>query len=289
MISSLPIPGTPLSDSDYEKLQRSWIDRELADKAMLRRVCDLDGAALLGRKRVKNCAGIVFPYIVPGETRAREYRVRVDCPELETRADGSVREKNKYLSPPQSRAMLYFTPGTDPKDLADTGLPIIITEGEKKTLALWRLATHDFSGRRRFLPLGIAGVWNWRGTIGTAVAANGERVPQKGPIPDLDRIRWQKRTVYILFDANVRKNPSVQLARRCLASELKNRGAIVLIVDLPGIHEVNGIDDFINSEGPDAALKLIIRLTDVRSRSAPTVREWRRSGLQTRTAKTPCR
>jgi hypothetical protein len=45
-------------------------------------------------------------------------------------------------------------------------LPLIITEGEFKTLALWRLANWNHGERPRFLPVGVSGVYNWRGTVG---------------------------------------------------------------------------------------------------------------------------
>ena len=137
-------------------------------------------------------------------------------------------------------------------------LPVVLTEGEKKTLALARLATWQTQDAR-FLPIGKAGVWNWRGTIGIRTTAKGDRAALKGPIPDLSRITWEQRKVYIVFDANVRTNPKVRIARGRFAVELKGRGAEVLLVEMPLMDGVNGIDDFIFSQGPDAALVLIQR------------------------------
>ena len=59
----------------------------------------------------------------------------------------------------------------------------------------------------------------------------------KGPIPDLDRIRWmnmpEHRTVFIFFDLNVLSNASVKAASRGLAHELGKRGSHILFINLP--------------------------------------------------------
>jgi len=65
--------------------------------------------------------------------------------------------------------MLYLVPGINQGFLRDPSVPVAITEGEFKTLALWRLANHGLPTQPRFLPLGVSGVYNWRGTIGKTV------------------------------------------------------------------------------------------------------------------------
>lgn len=82
--------------------------------------------------------------------------------------------------------MLYLGAGTDPALLQNTNLPIVITKGEFKTLALFRLAEHRSPNCLRFLPVGVSGVYNWRGTIGKTVGPDGSRLDVKGAIPDLD-------------------------------------------------------------------------------------------------------
>jgi hypothetical protein len=73
-------------------------------------------------------------------------------------------------------------------------IALAFVEGEKKALAMWRLACHE-TIRPRFIPVAIAGVWNWRGTIGKTNGPIGERIDVKGPIADLSRIPWQGRPV----------------------------------------------------------------------------------------------
>ena len=241
----MDLPGARLTEQDLEALARSGIDRAVAEIAHLRRVDSFEGGQLVGRNGGANYAGIVFPYIWPGEKHVRESRLRRDKPEMEQAEGGRFREKNKYLSPPGRGSMLYFIPDTLPEWLSDPSMPIVITEGEKKVLPLWGLAYHRLgdAADRRWMPVGIAGVWNWKGTVGKTEGPNGERRDIKGPISDLDHIVWSGREVTIIFDSNVHSNESVHAARNKLAAELRKRGARVLFVDIPQDAGVNGIDD----------------------------------------------
>ncbi|MEI9814365.1 MAG: DUF3854 domain-containing protein [Acidobacteriota bacterium] len=128
-------------------------------------------------------------------------------------------------------------------------------EGEKKALALWRLANHE-AEHPRFVPIAIAGVWNWRGTVGKTGGPNGERLDVKGPIPDLSRIVWSGRSVFIVFDTNAHKNQSVKAARAGISRELVTRGASVKLVSLPEDCGVNGVDDLLALRGPEKVLAL---------------------------------
>jgi len=227
----------------------SFIDRDLANKAGLRRVDDREGAEIVGRKieAGANYSGMVFPYFEPDKyDRPREYRLRRDQPDIEQTNAGVLKERNKYLSPQGRSNFLFFTPGTSKQQLSDVELPIVIVEGEKKALAGHRLANFD-SNSARFLSIGVSGVWNWRGTVGKASAPNGKRVSVKGPIADLDLITWTGRRVYILFDSNVHSNDAVAKARIALAKELEKRGADVFLADLPENCGVNGIDDYLGA------------------------------------------
>jgi hypothetical protein len=238
-------------------LARSYITPELAQQARLYRVDSLEGARLVGREGKRgDYAGIVFPYFMPGNSQPREYRLRRDCPEYREQADGSVKEECKYLSPPSSRNLAYFMPGTLPEWLEDESLPLAIVEGEKKTIALFRLALHERQ-TPRFLPVGLAGVWCWKGTVGKTQDEKGARRDVKGVISDFDLIVWKGRTVFIIFDANVATNESVRVAREQLAKELKRRCAIVHFVDLPQIEGVNGVDDLLGLKGADYVSALI--------------------------------
>jgi hypothetical protein len=250
----------PLTEADFNHLSASFIRPELAQSAGIFRVDSPDGAEVVGRNGNADYAGIVFTYYLPGKSSPREYRLRRDNPDLEQGADGRVRQKAKYISPPGRSNLLYFVPMTDAAWLADISLPICITEGEKKTLALWEMAWRglsDSASAPRFLPIGLAGVWNWRGKIGKTESETGQRQDVKGVIPDFDLIKWKGRVVYIVFDTNVHTNESVQAARRGLAAELTRRGAVVRLVDLPETDGVNGVDDLLALKGADYVLGLL--------------------------------
>ena len=252
--------GSPLGADDLARLEKCGITREVAEQAMLRRVESVDGAAIVGRNGSGDYAGIIFPYVWPGEQNLREYRLRRDRPDLEQKPDGTRKERGKYLSPPGRGNMLYFTPGADPTWLTDASLPILLTEGEKKCLALTGLASHDLGSAAtspRWLAVALPGVWNWRGTIAKAFGPDGNRRDVKGVIPDFDRITWRARRVLIVFDRNVVTDDSVAAARRELARELTRRQAIVALIDLPEADGVNGIDDLIGAWGSERALELL--------------------------------
>jgi hypothetical protein len=260
--STPALPGKKPSARDLRWLESSWIGPDLAAQARIRRVTDQEARELVGSAgRKGEMAGLIFPYVWPGEERIREHRLRRDSPDVEYKGD-QRREVNKYLSPPGRPSMLYFAPGAKLEWLSKAALPVVITEGEKKTLALSRLAT-EAAGEKaklpKFLPIGLSGVWNWRGTIGKETGPNGERQDVKGPIPDMHKVAWKERKVSILFDSNVRTNESVKAARRELARWLIEQGAKVYLVDMPAEPGVNGIDDYLAKHGADAALKMMRR------------------------------
>jgi hypothetical protein len=136
--------------------------------------------------------------------------------------------------------------------LADPALPVIITEGEFKALALSRLAHHQ-SAIPRFLPIGLGGFWNWRGTVGKTEGANGDRRDVRGLIPDMERIVCKGRRFIIAFDADSEKNPKVRAARARLTAVLIERGGTVGFLEWP-TEEGKGIDDRLAMVGSDKVL-----------------------------------
>jgi len=244
--------GTDLIATDYATLESRWIDRATADRAGLRRVDSVTGAEIIGQKS-GTYAGIVIPYFRPGCDHVCEYRLRRDQPDLEYDAAGNLKPKQKYLGPPGRPNMLYLVPGTNPSLLRDPSLPILITEGEFTTLALWRLAQYGWIVQPRFLPLGLSGVYNWRGIIGKTVGPDGSRLDVKGAIPDLDWIVWQGRRVVIAYDADSVAKELARIARSELAAHLRGRGAIVGILEWD-ITRGKGIDDHLAIAGPEVVV-----------------------------------
>src|ERR1700691_477430 len=218
--------GEPLTDADYASLERCWITRDLADQALLRHLSSAEGAEIVERRDDGSYAGIVFVYRWPGEDHNREYWLRRDRPEIRHDAAGNPKEHNKYLGPPGRGNLLYVTPGTSPELLNDIRVPIAITEGAKKTLALHRLARHQLvdGGLPRFLPVGLSGVWSFRGKIGRVPGPDGSTRDEKGLIADLRRLSWSDRRVYIVFDSNTHTNSKVAAARGQLKMEMLKFG-----------------------------------------------------------------
>jgi hypothetical protein len=152
-------------------------------------------------------------------------------------------------------------PGTRAELLDDVRIPIAITEGAKRTIALHRLSEYGLNpdDPPRFLAVGLGGVWSFRGTIGKVAGPDGSRRDEKGLINDLRRLAWAGRRVYIVFDSNVHTNSKVAAARRQLSTALSQLGAHVYWVDLPKPDEVaavNGIDDLLAAWGPERVLAL---------------------------------
>jgi putative DNA primase/helicase len=253
-------PESALTDQDYRMLARSWISQELADAAGIKRVSSFEGGQIIGRNGSGNYAGLIFPYVWPGETNARDFRLRRDSPELEHKSDGTTKERQKYLGAPGRSNLLYFPCGVDPSFLNDCRIPVIVVEGEKKALALRNLASWN-SSEPRFLPVGLSGIWNWRGTVGKEPGPNGEIRTVRGPIPDLGRISWKKRKAVIIFDSDAKRNHAVYRAQRALVSELERRGAEAFLVNLPDLPDLEktGADDFLAHPegGPERMLLLI--------------------------------
>src|ERR1039457_2634897 len=105
------LPESTLTDSDFEMLNRCWIDREHAEKAMLRRVTSVEGAELVGQSDGHDYAGIAFPNPWPGERHPREFRLRRDSPDV-SYEKGVRKSLRKYMAPPGRGNLLYFVPAT---------------------------------------------------------------------------------------------------------------------------------------------------------------------------------
>ncbi len=181
-------------------------------------------ASILNRKTWSRKSGpaLVFPF--KDETGVVVLqRVKPDNPQTRNGKPA------KYLSPSGSSVRAYI-PTSVLDALADTKRVLLITEGEKKALK----ATQE-----GFPCIGLTGVDCWHAKRSSAL------------IPDLERIKWSGRLVYIAFDSDADENPNVRDNICLLASALKKRGANVKVVWLPsepGGPKV-GLDDFLVKHG----------------------------------------
>jgi hypothetical protein len=127
--------------------------------------------------------------------------------------------KMKYAQPPNTGARLYVPFTVNPGD-------IVVTEGEKKTLAAHQAG---------FNAVGVGGVWAW--------LSNGD------PIADLNLIRWDGREVTIIPDSDVFQRVDLMRAIYAFGRELQAVGANVVVAQIPQSTRKVGLDDHLVSGG----------------------------------------
>lgn len=146
----------------------------------------------------------------------------------------------RYVQPPGTGVCAYLPRNVDwPVVKDDADYDIIITEGEKKAAA---------AGAAGFPTIGLGGVWNFKaGKEGTWF------------LPELEAIKWVRRTVYVCFDSDYLTKPQVCGAINGLMEELQQRGAYIRLLALPeGEGEAKvGLDDFLLENDADALTELI--------------------------------
>ena len=149
-------------------------------------------------------------------------------------------KKQRYSQPSRSSAHAYF-PKCLPWDkiAENTEEPIFITEGELKAA---KAAMHNFS------TIGLGGVHNFR------AAKDGVFW-----LPELEKIKWARRSVYIVYDSDYVDNPMVCQAINLLGEELQERGAKVHLISLPDVYndKKTGLDDFLIERDEEKFLKLV--------------------------------
>jgi len=202
-------------------LRRSGLTDEAIVAAEFHALSAEDVAALLGRDDTGG--GLAIPYLNCAFADGTPYvRVRLSVPLVI--GDHGVR----YLTKKGEQNRLYVPPLLPPSVFPDPGIPLVITEGEKKAL----------KACQEGIPcVGLAGVWSWRTKL------DGNSLP----LPDLELIVWQGRPVAIAFDSDSQTNPSVRAAQGALADELSARGAQVRVPKLPTgpSGQKVGLDDYL--------------------------------------------
>jgi hypothetical protein len=228
-----------LTAEDLKMFDGLNIDQALLDRAKICRVTDSE-ARELGLAGPGDFGGLCFPYRNGNETRY--FRVRRDHPGVGE--DGKV--VAKYMAPasgPDLPRHLYFPPSSTER-LNDKSVPVILVESEKASLALTGWAVRM---GQKYVTIAMGGCYGWS-------AGKDEKTGKKILHPDL-QICHDRRT-FILMDANSATSENVRRARRELADALRELGAHVHVLDLPGGAGINGPDDFVGRRG-DAALSEI--------------------------------
>ena len=177
-------------------------------------------AAGINERHADNLPGIKIPvYNVLGELAF--HQVRFDHPPI---VSGRA---SKYLFPYGSK-MVVDVPRRIRPYLGDPAIPLWVTEGSKKVDALISAG---------LIAVGLAGVWNWRGTN-----SHGGKVI----LPDFESIAFNGREIHVVFDSDVMMQESVRLALERFREVARLRdGDVVLHYLPPGEHGAKtGVDDF---------------------------------------------
>lgn len=144
---------------------------------------------------------------------------------------------NKYYRPKNETSRIFRPIDLPCEFLENINYPLIITEGEKKAIK----AVDD-----GFSCIAIAGVWCWK-----------SKKTSDGIIPDLKKIKWNGRDVYLCFDNDLNEKPQVKNAFDALTIQLQNYGAKVHRIFLPENEEKIGLDDYLIKFGKEEFQKLI--------------------------------
>jgi predicted RNA-binding Zn-ribbon protein involved in translation (DUF1610 family) len=171
---------------------------------------------------------------------------RPDQPQPDT--NGRLR---KYLLPKGASVRLDCPPRCQPL-LADPGIPLWLTEGQKKADAL---ASHGA------VALCLLGVWNFKG-----------KNPLGGTtfLADFDYVAWHGREVRLVFDSDIVTLPSVRMAVERLTEHLSRKGAAVRMVYLPPMAGKKvGVDDYLVAGHTLQDLEALIEAPRPQAQPAP--------------------
>jgi hypothetical protein len=242
-----------LSQKHKDDLHDSGLDDKIIEEVGCY-TCDSDDANKLLDRRDIDCECLVIPY--PG---IKDYfRLKPDG--IITNAEG---KPAKYLQKAGSQSRLYIHQAIRHNLVSMNGdgsnLPLLIIEGEKKTLK----ATQDLFFRENlFLPVGISGVNNWK-TRKVEHSDKGDKVVSDY-IDDIKALSVLNKIVYICFDSNAAFNEQVKEAENELGRYFVGRGAArVLVIRIPhnekyGTHGL-GLDDYLLEHGTEKFKELVHR------------------------------
>ena len=159
----------------------------------------------------------------------------------------------RYMN--RSQNVFYIPPGTPQEFLNNVNVPVFITEGVKKALAIDELMRNQ---EREALVIAINGVYGWKVRLADQFG-NKNKEAESDDLPDYDQVEWAGRQVVIVFDANVATSGHVRTARSKLHFYLRDLGALTNNVNIPAVIGVNGIDDYIGIVGAAKAWSLLTR------------------------------
>lgn len=150
----------------------------------------------------------------------------------------------RYWQPPKTSPQIYFPPYIDWRAAAlNTGVRLVITEGEKKSAAGTKALGVPVAG--------LGGIWNFMSKkLGLDL------------LPALANFALDSRQIFIAFDGGIDDNPDGAMAQSRFGAVLAEREADVYLVRLP-----NGtkLDDFLLRKSADDFWNLPIDALDLRT------------------------
>jgi hypothetical protein len=169
------------------------------------------------------------------------YRIRYLGEDCSFKAQTTEKPK-RYMQPAGIGLGAYFTrlPNVKwPEIIQDCNVPLIITEGELKAAK---------TCKEGFPCIGLGGVFSYKSGPGG--------IPF---LPELAKINWVRRNVYLIYDSDFRTNPNIIHSINELSEELMLRGATPMVVCLPELPDVEktGLDDFLVARGREELEALI--------------------------------
>lgn len=158
---------------------------------------------------------------------------------------GAQAVAGKYGQRRGTQPALYYPPTLPSGWQKNPSLPLLITEGEFKAIAVDMIVNYDRPAT--IVPCAVGGVFSWQSK-------------KKGVdlIPSMAEIAWAGRMVYIAFDSDLATNPMVSLALQRLTNRLAEEGADCRVLQWPG-SSGKGIDDYLTNQTlpRDAWLELV--------------------------------
>lgn len=194
---------------------------------------------------------LVFPFHLPGSA-AYAFRIKPTNPRHGKPNRSGKRKPIKYDQSAEAGLLVYLPPiAREQGMLRDPALPLVFTEGEKKSLCLDQL---------RYPCVGLTGVFGYK-DVGDTAPAND--APERLHKTIRDHVVVAGRSIIICFDADARENPQVMLAAGRLAGVLMAAGAIDVKFTAPPSLTHKGIDDFYAAHGEEATRALLESATHI--------------------------
>lgn len=243
--------GAMVNDPLLANLRASALTDDTIDRA---RLFTLSSAKWreFGFRSGRPQSGLFFPFFAPSG-QLYGYRLRPQFP-----MPAGTKGGTKKYDQPRDTGILVYTPplAATIEHLRDLAAPLYWTEGEKKALLLAQLG---------HCVVGLTGVYNWH-DVDAKARGEGHRLHEY----IREHYEVAGREHVIVFDADARTKPQVQLAMQRLAGVLLAAGALSVRSCLPPDGGgAKGIDDYAQAHGVDACSQLLTTQREVIQELAP--------------------